>query len=413
MLNIFRELAKIGVKKSFHAIELPLQVTFSDQTIYKNIAAEKSNDIVQVYLKSAKAERWFVTMGGVGFAEAFHQQLVNISDDDFQRLIEFGREAFISAKPPLLVRIRQYFYERQVNNKNFDQAKENAVFHYNYPARFYELIQGKTYGYVEGYWQDGTETLDESMHNRFNYMCKKMFLKPGMKVAEVGSGWGYMTNLMARDYKVMVDTYGLVKNQNETLLEQAKEWGVSDSVNLLEEDHRALSKRKGLYDRYVSLGVFEHAGKDCQEAWIKSIADSLKIGGIGLLSVMTYSKEQYTDFITTKYIFPGGNIPSISKVIHLLEAHGLYVLDLENARYHYGLAALEWLKNFKNNWPEIQKLDPVRFNERFRRTWFLYLMGAGTAFMSPKSNLSVQQIVFSKGRSHNYPKTRNFLYNDN
>ncbi|PIW97121.1 hypothetical protein COZ82_01315 [Candidatus Kaiserbacteria bacterium CG_4_8_14_3_um_filter_38_9] len=408
----FRYLVKRGVAKIFENSDVAVKILFSDGSVYVNHPS-KDGDIydVTVHFKHPKAERWFALMGGVGFGEAYHQGLIDVNENDLEALIDVVRSKFISIqKPPLLVRIRRFVYEWRVNNKDISQAKRNAIFHYNYPAEFYRLIQGDTYGYVEGYWQTGHETLDQSMHNRFDYMCRKLHLKPGLKVAEVGSGWGYMTNLMARDYGVTVDTYGIVEGQNKTLLAMASQWGVQDKVTLLEEDHRNLKQRPCTYDRYVSLGVFEHAGKDCQEDWMDSIATSLKEGGIGLLSVMTYSSERYTDFMTTKYIFPGGNIPSIGKVIDMLEARGLYVLDLENARHHYALAAQEWKKNFQKNWSKIQALNPELFNERFRRTWFLYLMGAGTAFESPQSNLSIQQIVFSKGRKHTYPTTRDFLY---
>jgi cyclopropane-fatty-acyl-phospholipid synthase len=290
------------------------------------------------------------------------------------------------------------------------QEGTSAAFHYGYPARFFELVLGSTYGYVEGYWRRGDETLDEAMRNRFDYMCRKLYLKPGMKVAEVGSGWGYMTNLMARDHHVEVDTFGIVDNQNRALVSMASAWGVQDKVHLIEEDHRALAARPELYDRYVSLGVLEHAGRNCDAAWIDSIKTCLKPGGIGLLSVMTYNAPQETDFITQKYIFPGGHIPHIARVVDLLESRGLCIIDLENARRQYARAAASWLQNFKTNWDKIRAIDPSIFNERFRRTWFVYLMGASTAFASQDAHLSVQQIVFSKGRHCDYPLTRNFLY---
>jgi cyclopropane-fatty-acyl-phospholipid synthase len=408
---MLRSLAKIGVRRNFHDAGLPLRVIFSDGSVLDNrLARAGKGEPAIVRFRHPRAERMFVTQGGIGFVEAFHQQLLDVSDDDFERLIDHCRGIYVGVRSPWLVRLRRLVHARLVSNRNWAQAKRNAAFHYDYPARFFELILGSTYGYVEGYWRTGHETLDEAMDARFAYMCRKLYLKPGMHVVEVGSGWGYMTNLMARDHGVTVDTYGLVGTQNEALLRMARDWGVEDRVTLLEEDHRALACRPGRYDRYVSLGVLEHAGRACDADWIDSIETCLKPGGIGLLSVMTYSAPQDTDFITEKYIFPGGYIPHVARVVDLLEDRGLSIIDLENARRQYGRAAKEWLANFKRNWPEIQAIDPAVFDERFRRTWFVYLMGAATAFASTGSNLSVQQIVFSKGRDYDYPLTRDFLY---
>lgn len=407
---MFRYLAKLAVRKNFGESDISLRVIFSDGSEYSNMADARGDVGATVHFLHPRAERLFVLQGGVGFVEAFHQGLLDISDEDFEKLIDYCRGIYVGARSPYLVRLRRVFHEMSVSNKDWDQARRNAAFHYGYPASFFELILGNTYGYVEGYWRRGDETLDEAMRARFDYMCRKLYLKPGMKVAEVGSGWGYMTNLLARDHDVEVDTFGIVENQNRKLLSMARDWGVQDKVNLIEEDHRALSSRPEQYDRYVSLGVFEHAGRNCDEAWIDSIRTCLKPGGIGLLSVMTYSTPQDTDFITEKYIFPGGHIPHIARVVDLLESHGLSIIDLENARRQYACAAREWLKNFKANWQEIRSIDPSVFDERFRRTWFVYLMGASTAFASKGSNLSVQQIVFCKGRDCEYPLTRDFLY---
>jgi cyclopropane-fatty-acyl-phospholipid synthase len=407
---MFRDLARLAVRRNFGRSDIALRVIFSDGSSYTNEAASGGDIDATVRFIHPKAERLFVLEGGIGFVEAYHQGLIGIPDDDFETLIDHCRGIYVGTRPSLAVRLRRVFHDRSVSNKDWRQARRNAEFHYGYPARFFELILGSTYGYVEGYWRRGDETLDEAMRARFEYMCRKLYLEPGMKVAEVGSGWGYMTNLMARDHDVEVDTFGIVENQNRMLLSMAREWGVHDKVHLIEEDHRALSSRPERYDRYVSLGVLEHAGRNCDAAWIDSIETCLKPGGIGLLSVMTYSTPQDTDFITAKYIFPGGHIPHIARVVDLLESRGLCIIDLENARRHYARAAREWLRNFKANWEEIEAIDPSVFDDRFRRTWFLYLMGASTAFASKDSNLSVQQIVFSKGRHYDYPLTRDFLY---
>ena len=255
--------------------------------------------------------------------------------------------------------------------------------------------------------------MDEAQHNRFDYCCRKLLLKPGDRLIEVGTAWGYMAILAAEKYGADVTNYGIVPEQNRVFEEEIKKRGLRNVRNVV-KDHRELVNEPNTYDKYVSLGVYEHSGQDCHEEWIKSIATALKPGGIGLLSFLSHMRRQPMEFLFEKYLYPGAYVPSLSQTLILLEKYDLSVVDIESLRYHYFLALDAWYKRFMDNWEEIHSIDPKRFDEHFRRTWTMYLAGgAETLREEDASFMDVSHIVFTKGRSEKYyPVDREFLYED-
>jgi hypothetical protein len=180
-------------------------------------------------------------------------------------------------------------------------------------------------------------------------------------------------------------------------------------VHIVERDHRELRREPAAYDRYLSVGVYGHAGFAYQPAWIESIATALKPGGIGMISTTDYMERSATEFLTLKYVFPGGNVPSLPRTLELLDRHGLHVVDVEELGWHYQRTAEHWLRNFEAHWTEMQAIDPSVFTERFRRVWNYYLCGVIEGFRPEGANLNLHHITFTKGKGH-YPNVRDFIY---
>ncbi len=168
------------------------------------------------------------------------------------------------------------------------------------------------------------------------------------------------------------------------------------------------------FDKVVSIGVLEHAGRDQLREVVKAHADFLKPGGLGMLHFIGHVGVRDTEFYIRKHVFPGGWIPSLSQTISAMEDCGLEIVDIENLRRHYALTLDAWSERFDRNWDKIHALDPKRFDERFRRVWRTYLVACAEMFRSPKSQTHLFQIVFSKGNisKDNYPMSRAFLYQD-
>lgn len=346
-----------------------------------------------------RAAEWRMVFGGMfEFLEAYFNGDVDIiGEHGLRKLVNLGyQKPFGRIEHPLTF-IKRRLLEWRQNNADFSRAKQNATCHYGMPKEFFHLVLGDTYGYTEGFWKEGTLTLEEAQHNNFDLICQKLRINPGDKLVEIGPGWGYMAMHAAEKYGAEVTAYGLVREQNEGMLALMAERGFQGKISLVEKDHRELENEPEAYDRFVSIGVHEHAGRDCNEQWIRSIATGLRPGGIGLISATFNMKKRPTNYCTIKHIFPGGYIPSLAETLILMEEYGLDVRAVENLSYHYHRTVEQWLKNFETHWEEIHALDPARFDEKFRRTWLFYLGGAAETFEAAREIINCYHITFVKG----------------
>jgi cyclopropane-fatty-acyl-phospholipid synthase len=187
--------------------------------------------------------------------------------------------------------------------------------------------------------------------------------------------------------------------------------GLQERLRVLNGDFRDAF---GPFDKVVSIGVLEHAGRDQLDDVVRAHADFLRPGGLGMLHFIGHVGRRDTEFFIRNHVFPGGWIPSLADVIVAMENHGLEVVDIENLRRHYAFTLDAWAERFDRNWPAIHALDPRRFDERFRRIWRTYLIGCAEMFRSARERTHLFQIVYSRPNidHRNYPMSRAFLYRD-
>jgi cyclopropane-fatty-acyl-phospholipid synthase len=407
-----REVAVSGIlrrifKQVTQGQDAVLRVVFADGTAYSN--REGAPDVTLIF-RTRAAERRTLLFGYVGLFEAHFDGAVDIDGDRAMgRLMRMAYSSTYRYRAnPLLLAMRTYVEWRD-DNRDFAKAEENARRHYGLPFEFFRLMLGDDCLYAEGYWTGDATTLAEAQRARCDYICRKLMLRPGDKLVEVGFGWGHMAMHAAEAYGVEVVNYGLVPEQNRVMQERLERRNLTDRVRIVERDHRELANEPETYDRYVSIGIYEHAGRNCQEAWIKSIAATLKPGGIGMISTTDYMAPFATELLTIKYVFPGGSVPTLPRALELLDANGLHVVDVEELSWHYQRTAEHWLANFEMHWAEIQAIDPARFTERFRRIWTYYLCGVIEGFRPGGGNLNLHHITFTKGKGH-YPKDRSIIH---
>jgi cyclopropane-fatty-acyl-phospholipid synthase len=392
----------------------PVKVVFANGTTYQNLPGTPE---VTLVFKTSLAEWRSIIFNYVGFMESYRDSLLDIEGDNaLAKLIRMSyelsatrgthREAFNPT-----VKLRDMLLEHRQNNRRYLQEKKNLYHHYNMPAEFFHYMTGELYGYTEGLYETGLESQDEAQFKKYDYMCRKLCLKPGDKVIEVGSAWGTLSMLMAKKYGAEVVNYGIVAEQNRIMHQRLKDKGLEDQVKIVVRDHRELVNERERYDKYVSLGVYEHAGKDCQEDWIKSIAACLKPGGIGVLTMTGRMEHRLIDYLIAKYVWFGCYLPSLANVLKLMEKYDLNLVDLENSRFHYADTMQVMLDHMLMHWPQIQAIDSKLFDEKFKRIWMMYYTGSIEAFHAPRQTLQAFQLVFVKGRKDVYPRTRDFLYN--
>jgi cyclopropane-fatty-acyl-phospholipid synthase len=399
---VAQQIEKMGEHAPF-----AFEVTFADGTTYRN---RDDSSRFSLRFRTRAAEWSIAAYGHIGLLEGYIDGEIDFEGDlraAFQAGLNGG---FTKASP--VVQQRNRWHEFRRSNATREQAKENARAHYGLGTEFYRCWLDDPYlMYTCAYWKEGTKTLEEAQQNKMEHVCRKIRLSPGESVVDIGSGFGGFMFYAAERYRVPVTGINNSPEQVRFVDEEIRRRGLSATLKSVEADFRDVS---GPYDKVVSIGVLEHAGRDQLEEVVKAHAGFLKPGGLGMLHFIGHVGRRDTEYFIREHVFPGGWIPSLADVIVAMEEHGLEVVDIENLRRHYALTLDEWADRFDRNWPRIHAIDPAKFDERFRRIWRAYLVGCAEMFRSHRERTHLFQIVFSKGNisRENYPMSRAFLYRE-
>jgi len=382
----------------------PFAVRYDDGTEWRSSDAKPEFTLI---FRGARAYRRIALFGHVGLLEAYFDGEVDL-EGSLAPALAAGMAAR-AEQPTLLVRLANRWHEFLHSNASWTRAKHNAEFHYALGPEFYRYwLDDPLMLYTCAYWKQGTRTLEEAQRNKLEHVGRKVLLKPGEDVVDVGSGFGGFLLYAEERFGVKVTGYNTTRSQVEHARAQIERRRLRNTV-ALEADFRSMDRQ---YDKVVSIGCLEHAGRDGLVDLIRAHARALKPGGLGLIHFIGHVGRFETDYFIRKYIFPGGWIPSLADVIVEMENAGLEVLDIENLRRHYALTLDVWAERFDRNWEKIHALDPRRFDERFRRIWRVYLYGCAEMFRSRAGHTHLFQIVFSKGNVSmaTHPMTREHLY---
>lgn len=274
---------------------------------------------------------------------------------------------------------------RLTNVGRKSKAFEVAQTHYDLGNDLYQAMLDKRMVYTCGYWSGtpAAKNLDEAQEAKLDLICKKIGLKSGQKVLDIGGGWGSFAKFAAEKYGAKVVNVTVSKEQVALADELCKGLSVENRL----QDYRDVNEK---FDHIVSIGMFEHVGLKNYREYMQIVNKCLKDDGIFLLHTIGRNTSGTTSSAwSSKYIFPNSMLPSIKQIGESIE--GLFVMeDWHNFSTDYETTLLEWNKNFQAAWPELSK----NYNDRFKRMWELYLLGAAAAFRS--RNIQLWQIVLSK-----------------
>lgn len=281
-------------------------------------------------------------------------------------------------------------------------SHKNIHHHYNIGNPFYELwLDKETMQYTCAYFPKPDMTLEQAQAAKLHHVARKLQLSPGQTVVEAGSGWGGLARFFARHYGVKVKAYNISREQVAYAKRKAKEQGLDDLVEYVEDDYRNIT---GTYDVFVSVGMLEHVGRQ-QYIILGSVVDRcLRDDGVGLIHSIGRNKPGMMNSWVEKRIFPGAYPPSIREMMDIFEPHSLCVQDLENIRLHYARTIEHWLARFNQNEDKIRQM----FDANFIRAWRLYLAGSIAAFTI--GELQLFQILFTHEQHNNLPWSRTHLY---
>ncbi|HYI64410.1 MAG TPA: cyclopropane-fatty-acyl-phospholipid synthase family protein [Allosphingosinicella sp.] len=254
------------------------------------------------------------------------------------------------------------------------RSRRNAEHTYNLTRRLYELFLDEDRQYTCAYYRDPKDSLEQAQLDKKAHIAAKLNLKPGMKVLDIGCGWGGLALYLHRHYDVDVLGVALAPDQIEYSNERAAELGVSGRVKFELKDYRDV---EGQFDRITSVGLIEHLGTPHYPGFFEHMHRLLKDDGVMFSHCCgRMGGPGLTDKWTRKYIFPGGYIPALSELVTEAEKNQLIVTDVEAVRYHYALTLEEWYYRTNAAREEIVAL----YDERFFRMWQFYLAGAEGAF---------------------------------
>jgi len=274
--------------------------------------------------------------------------------------------------------IRSRLLNLQTRSRSYRVAER----HYDLGNDFYRAMLGPTMQYTCAYFRDGDD-LDAAQEAKMDLVCRKLELQPGMKVLELGCGFGMFARFAAERYGVSVRAYNISQEQVRFASEACR--GLP--VEVLQADYR---DAQGRFDRVVSIGIMEHVGYKNYRTYMEVVDRCLAEDGVALIHTIGGNESTTTaNAWITKYIFPGGMLPSISQLAEAME--GLFVVeDLHNIGPHYDPTLMAWYANFVRAWPEFAD----RLGERFFRMWSYYLLSCAGGFRS--RDIQLWQIVFTR-----------------
>jgi len=283
------------------------------------------------------------------------------------------------------------------------RSKKNVKHHYDIGEELYDLFLDKKHRqYSCAYFITNNESLEEAQQNKINHIIKKLNLKPGQKVLDIGCGWGGMAFEIARQSQCEVTGISLSENQIKYCKEKAKELNMDNQVQFKLCDYRFV---KDKFDKIVSVGAFEHFGKKFYKTFFEKIKDILNDEGICLLhTIGSVDKPGPVQPFIQKYIFPGGIIPSLSDMTKPIEKTGLILSDCETLIHHYDKTLKAWLDRFMENKEKAKYM----YNKEFVKMWELYLASCSATFKF--RDLVVYQLQLVKSFTALPSNRRNYIY---
>ncbi len=330
--------------------------------------------------------------GSLGLGESYMDGFWECDrlDEFFSRLIPTAPEKKLKKNWKA---ISYYLSSAIINKCSKSRAFQVGERHYDIGNELYQNMLDKRMIYSCAYWKDA-DNLDDAQEAKLDLICRKLHLKEGARILDIGCGWGSFVKYAAEKYNITAVGITVSKEQAELAREICK--GLPVEIRL--QDYRELQEK---FDYIVSVGMFEHVGHKNHKNYMK-IADScLYDEGLFLLHTIVNNESMIAcDPWMDKYIFPNSLIPSIKQITSAIE--GLFIIeDLHNFGYYYYMTLIAWFRNFDKNWGKIKH----KYDERFYRMWKYYLLSSAGSFKCRSIQL-FQLVLSKKGLPEGYQSVR-------
>ena len=358
-------------------------------------------------------------------ADAYFHGDVDIEGDFFAAVLL--KDQLQAIKMPLLQRVKTMIsalrlpshiisdsdhvltYDHRIKNHNKTENRQAVKFHYDVSNDFYAFWLDEAMVYSCAYFEQSDNSLEQAQQAKLEHICRKLLLQPGELLLDIGCGWGALVMYAAQHYGVKAHGITLSQKQFELATARIKQAGLENQVNISLCDYRDM-KGADLYDKIVSVGMFEHVGLKNLPLYFATVHRLLKPAGLFLNHGITHDVEGWektlsTDFIN-RYIFPDGQLDTVSNIQRAMERAKFEISDVESLRPHYALTLRHWVSRLEKH--HEKALQHV--SESTYRVWRLYMAACALEFES--GEIGIYQILANKRESgqSNLPLTRRHLY---
>ncbi len=347
-----------------------------------------------IQVRDDEVYRRILANGSLGFGEAYVDGLWECDqlDELITRLLSHQINDKIRGWTQLRLlteALKRHFFNPQSYRRAFQVGER----HYDTGNKVFEAMLDPSMSYSCGYWAKA-DTLEQAQQQKLDLICRKLDLKEGEWLLDIGCGWGGLARHAAEHYGVAVT--GITVSREQLRLARERCTGLPVNIELM--DYRDL---KGNFNKIVSVGMFEHVGPKNYQLYINSVHHLLDDDGLFLLhTIGDYTTVHYSDPWIDKYIFPNGKIPSAKQIASVVEDRFI-IEDWHNFGPDYDRTLMAWWDNFDAAWPQLMD----KYDERFYRMWKYYLMSCAGFFRTRQGQL--WQLVLSKqGRKGVYRSVR-------
>ncbi len=284
----------------------------------------------------------------------------------------------------------------RIGGKKHSRARDRCAvaFHYDVSNDFYRLWLDRQMVYSCAYFRSPTDDLDVAQEQKLDYICRKLRLRPGQRLLDIGCGWGALVLYAAKHFGVHAEGITSSEPQLEWGRERIADAGLINNATIELRDYREIAANGELYDAIVSVGMAEHIGRERLPDYFAAAHRALKLGGVFLNQaigedIVLRPGDRDTSFIE-QYVFPDGDIPPLPIMLRAAESSGFEIRDVENLREHYALTLHHWLRRLEARHDEaLRFVDEVTY-----RVWRLYIGGSAHGFR--RGHIAVYQTLLTK-----------------
>ncbi len=382
---------------------LPLGVTFWNGLSLMPLQAPR----LKVTVRSPKALASLVNPSMGKLARHYVEQELDVEGDahELVRITEALSEAPVT-EPGASFRLRRWMRHSRL----FD--RKAIRYHYDVSDDFFGLWLDKNRVYSCAYYQSPDDTLDVAQEQKLDHICRKLRLQPGDRFLDIGCGWGALLIWAARHYNVHATGITLSSNQHDYAARQIRQLGLEKSCEVRLMDYRDMPEDKP-FDKIASVGMFEHVGRKNLPQYFAKIYRLLEPGGLVLNHGITLNSPDQDELgsdigeFIDDYVFPGGELVHVSRVIDEMSSQGLECWDIESLRPHYARTLWHWVERLEANHKAVLEI----VDEKVFRIWHVYMAGSAHGF--ERGWMSIYQVLAGRPSADGtlaFPLTRDYIY---